>query len=233
MLKLYKTDSRVKIQINQWHFCLFWWTLLQMKLRLITPCWAVTVALAVAGVRDKQKLLIRVWQAIICHLIFISGKVFISALQPVITSPRVIDEEPIVPVPSTVRRLCDANYQPSCWRWWWGVFLTGQHRERCSFYLHWHGYWSPGSPVITTLGFQGKTPPEESPQAMIRPVKQQQTTRLLKAECESFCGWVTLMARCTQEATLRGETFHLQWLQGGAQTNNTAAAVEPPCGQLD
>lgn len=85
--------------------------LLQMKLRLIIPRWAVTVVLAVTGERDKQKLLIRVWQAIICYLIFISGTVFIYTIQPVITSSPVIDEEPIVTVPSTVRRLCNANYQ--------------------------------------------------------------------------------------------------------------------------
>lgn len=48
---------------------------------------------------------------------------------------------------------------------------------------------------------------------MIRRVKQQQTTRLFKAECESFCGRMTFMARCTQEVTLQGETFHFQRLQ--------------------
>lgn len=78
--------SFVNIQIGRWYFHLLWWTPLQMKLSLISLVGCVT--LAVTGVQDKQKLPMTVWPAIICHLIFISGTVFISALQPVIASPR-------------------------------------------------------------------------------------------------------------------------------------------------
>lgn len=46
----------------------------------------------------------------------------------------------------------------------------------------------PGSPVITTLGLQGETTPEESLQAMVRPAKQQQQrTQFFKTECKAIC----------------------------------------------